>query len=143
MGNSKYQIGSSALDVLANAVKIGAEFEGWYTSSDFSSASKVDANTKLYNDVTLYAKFKTISSSSSKITFDYNGGVSEAIYDKFGNKLSTLTVSNYNGDFWSAHKTNIYISTGENDPKAKFGTRIYVGKDEYIGMYKVVAIQTS
>lgn len=45
------------------------EFDGWYTSSDFSEESKIASiPSELYNDITIYAKWKK---AVYEITYDY------------------------------------------------------------------------
>ena len=143
--NNEFVFGSYALKVLPKAVKNGQVFAGWYTSSDLSAESKVTSQTILKDNITLYPKFVSASESAT-VTFNYKGGASEEIYLKYGTKLTSLQVSNYNGAFWSGtpYKTNIFISTsGTNDPKATFSTRIYIGRDASTGFYKVISVLAS
>jgi len=142
--NNTFKKEMTALNVLPNAIKIGLEFEGWYTSSDLSESSKITNSYKFDGSVTLYPKFKN-PTGTINVSFDYNGGITEALYFEYGVKLSTITLSGYNGKFWDGtnYQSNIYISDKENDPKAQFTTRIYIALDEYSQLYKIISIQKS
>ena len=142
--NNTYKKEMTALNVIPGAIKVGAEFEGWYTSSDLSDSSKVTNSYKFYSSVTLYPKFKN-PNGTINVSFDYKGGINEALYFEYGTKLSTIVLSGYNGDFWEGinYQSNIYISDKTKDPTAQFSTRIYVALDEYTEIYKVIAIQRS
>lgn len=137
--NSVFEQGTEALAVLPGARKQGSTFIGWYTSSDLSEASKVTSSTVLMNDVTLYPKFEK---AVSKVTFDYNGGVSVELYKKYGTKVTSLGLDSYNGKFWDGtnYTKSVFVSNQANDPAAKFSTRIYFSKDELSGVYRVVSI---
>ena len=142
--NNVFKKDAMSLNSLPEAMKLGQKFDGWYTSSDLSSSSKVTASTKFEGTVTLYPKFVE-PSGSVNVTFNYDGGVSESLYLKYGTKISSLKLSGYNGGFWTGtnYKNNIYIDDKTNDPKAQFATRIYIAKDEHTEIYKVVNIQVS
>ena len=133
----------SAKDVLPNATKNGAIFEGWYTSSDFSASSKLTDASVISTSINVYPKFIVPSGDSTTVTFDYDGGISEVLLDKYGTKLTTLIVSSYNGNFWGTsnnYATDVFVSNAANDPLAKFSTRIYIGKDQYTGLYSIISI---
>ena len=67
-GTNNAENATSAIEgeeiVLKDATKEGYTFNGWYTSSDFSAASKVSSITMGSADVNLYAKFSSNSSGS-------------------------------------------------------------------------------
>ena len=143
--NSTFQSGATAGSVLPIASKNGAIFDGWYTSSDFAASSKLSDSTVLTSSITVYPKFVVPSGGASTVTFDYNGGVSEELFVKYGTKLTTLGVSSYNGNFWSGtnYANDVFISNSGSDPLAKFSTRIYIAKDKTTGFYTVVSILLS
>ena len=142
--NNIYKKENSILESIPEAVKVGAVFEGWYTSSDFDASSKVSSSAKFESDITLYPKF-TAATGTINVSFDYNGGTTEALYLEYGVRLSTLKLSGYNGDFWNMNNyaSNIFINNKENDPKATFSTRIYIALDEHTELYKIISIQRS
>ena len=148
LANVTFDKDVNALSVLPNAIKNGAVFGGWYTSSDFNASSKINETTVFTQNTTVYAKFIVSSGDASTVTFDYNGGVSNELYSKYGTKLTSLVINRYNStysDFWSSnseinYSSNVFVSTSANDPKAKFSTRLYIAKDMYTGIYTVVAI---
>ena len=137
--------GINALSVLPLAIKSGVTFEGWYTSKDLTSSSKVTSSTVLNASVSLYPKFLTTAGINAKVTFDYNGGVSDTLYQKYGTKLSSLTISSYNGNFWEGtnYASNIFVSDSNNDPKAKFSTRLYIKKNGNTNFYTIINILQS
>ena len=143
--NNIYDKGVKASDILPNASKSGYIFGGWYTSSNFEDSKQVNDATVFNTTVNLYPKFVEISGDSSNVTFDYNGGVSDSLYLKYGTKLSSLVLSGYNGAFWSGtnYASNIYISNSASDPKAKFSTRLYISRNEYTGLFTVIELQNS
>ena len=145
MTNNKFDQGTYLINVLPNAVKVGATFAGWYTSSTFDASTKVNSTTVLNGNINVYPKFTTASSVSTTVTFDYNGGVSEQLYEKYGTKLSSLVTSGLNGSFWSGtnYASNIFINESSTDPLAKFSTRIYISEDSYTGLYTIVSILQS
>ncbi len=128
--------------VLPNATLNNAIFEGWYLSSDYSESSKINNATKLNGNVKVYPKFKLVDGVYAQITFDYDGGVSEELYTKYGTKLTTLIISSYNGDFWNNNNyaNHVFVSTKANDPKAKFSTRVYLQKEEHSGLYRIISV---
>ena len=136
--------GTTIKSVVPNALKVGAIFEGWYTTSNFDSASKVTSSTKIDSNVTLYPKF-TDASASTNVIFNYNGGLTEDLFKLYGNKVSSVVLSAYNGGsgFFNGYSNNIYIDQKASDPKAQFSTRIYIAKDEYTNFYKIISILKS
>ena len=135
----------SAKDALPNATKNGAIFDGWYTSSDFVTTSKLTDSSVISTSITVYPKFIVPSGDSTTVVFDYDGGISDVLLDKYGTKLTTLVVSSYNGAFWSGtnYASDTFISNSGSDPLAKFSTRIYIGKDQYTGLYSIISILPS
>ena len=142
--NNTYKKEVNALSSLPKALKVGCVFEGWYTTSDLDPTSKITGSYEFNSNMTLYPKFEK-ATGTINVTFDYNGGVNETLYQEFGTRLSTITLSGYNGNFWEGtnYSSNIFISDKANDPGATFSTRIYIGKDEYTDVYKIVSILTS
>ncbi|MBQ8293625.1 MAG: InlB B-repeat-containing protein [Bacilli bacterium] len=143
LNNNTFEKGTLALDFLPNASKDEYLFAGWYTTKDFKDYSKITENTVLSASVTVYPKF--VAPNSDTIIFDYEGGVTEELYLKYGNKLTSLIVSSYNGAFWTGtnYASDIFVSTPANDPTAKFSTRIYIKKNMFTDLYEIVSILTS
>ena len=141
--NNKFTYGSLATEVLPKAIKTGQVFAGWYTSSDLNAASKVTSQTVLTDDITLYPKF-VAASESATVTFDYNGGATEELYLKNGTKLTSLVVNSYNTTpTVTSKKTNVFILPSSKAPSDSSSTRIYIGRDENTGFYKVLSVLKS
>ena len=143
--NNIFDVDVYAEDVLPTASKINARFDGWYLSSDFSSSSKVDSNTVFTKDTTVYAKFTNFEGLYANITYDHNGGASSQIYEKYGTRKTSLSITSYNGDFWNNnnYSSNIFISTQANDPAALFSRRVYIAQVENSGIYQVIDVKQS
>ncbi|MBQ4060416.1 MAG: Ig-like domain-containing protein, partial [Bacilli bacterium] len=110
------------------------EFKGW---------------DKDYNNVTSDLEITAIYEKSSyKVSYNFAGGLAEELYLKNGSAVSSLVVNNYNyneGAFWSNanYEKYIFIGLSSSDPGATFSDRIYIGKDENTGLYKIINILTS
>ena len=72
---------------------------------------------------------------------NFNGGVSEELYAA-NEANATINLTSYNGAFWSNNNyaSYIFISNSNNDPKATFSDRIYIGKNSITGFYEVKSI---
>ena len=119
-------------------VKDGYEFAGWTSSLDGSVVTEYPGYTSNPGNITYTANYSSGVEVNATVTFDYNGGVSEELYKANGTKATTLTISSYNGNYWSTYASDTYISINANDPKAKFSTRIYIGINNTTGLYTVV-----
>ncbi len=144
MENNSFIKDTMLLSAIPNAVKVGGVFEGWYSSSDLNESSRITSTTKIDDDIILYPKFSAVSSTTN-VKFDYNGGLTEELLNLYGNTISSLKISNFNGGegFFSGYNNNIYMDSKSTDPKAQFSTRIYIAKDEYTNLYKIISILKS
>ena len=81
-----------------------------------------------------------------QVVLDFDGGVSKELYNA-STPVASFTLNNYNtnsGAFWEGGYENyIYICDKENDPKATFSDRIYIGKNQYSGYYEIINILNS
>ena len=133
-------------ETLPTVVKTGYKFLGWKSSVNDEVVNTYPGYMTNPGAVTYTAQYVSLSESLNEtVTFDYNGGVTEALYKKYGTSQTTLVVDSYNGSFWTGtnYTSSVFVSTSANDPKATFSTRVYIGKDDYTGLYKVVGIINS
>lgn len=131
--------------ILPLAQKNKCEFLGWSLSESSNEIITSIPETQT-EDITLYAKYKDVTSYS--ITYDFNEGYTEELYSEKGKLITTISCDNYNynkGAFWAGTNYASYIFLGDssNDPSALFSDRIYIGKDINSGLYKIVDVVTS
>ena len=129
---------------LPQASKKGYIFAGWAktpTSKDYMT--RIPQSQK--EDITLYAHY--IKKNYYEITFDFDGGVADDLYKTCGKEVAQLVTDNYNynnGTFWGGqYSYDLFIGDQSHDPGATFSDRIYIGKDQYTGVYKVIKILNS
>ena len=129
---------------LPQATKKGYLFAGWAltpTSKDYMT--RIPQSQK--EDITLYAKY--IKKNYYEITFNFAGGVADDLYKACGSEVAQLVTDNYNynnGAFWAGqYAYDLFIGDSSHDPGATFSDRIYIGKDKYTGVYKVINILNS
>lgn len=86
--------------------------------------------------------------NAKEITLNYDGGSSKELYSSTSS-IAHFTLTNYNtnsGAYWGegqGYSKHVYITDKENDPKATFSDRIYIGKNKYTGYYEIIDIITS
>ena len=66
-GNNQIETTNGMIDMIPSATRSGYTFDGWYTSNN----EKVMENTKITEDITLYAKWQAINYT---ISYDLDGG---------------------------------------------------------------------
>lgn len=84
----------------SNPNKSGAQFIGWYTSKLCEENTKIDENTIIKENMTLYAGFVDEAPQTITITFDANGGKLSGpatVTVLVGNKLSKPTDPTFSG----------------------------------------------
>lgn len=125
--------------------KEGYDFVGWAKEAN-SSDTFTTLPTSCEGEVVLFAIWA--KAGAKTVTFDFNGGSSDELY--LANKSSattSLTINNFNnsdGTFWGGGYANyVYLTDSSKDPTATFSDRIYIGKDENTGLYKIINILTS
>ncbi len=85
---------------------------------------------------------------AKEITLSYDGGSSKELYLSTSS-IASFTLTNYNtnsGAYWgdgNGYSKYVYITDKDNDPKATFSDRIYIGKNKYTGYYEIIDIITS
>ena len=129
---------------LPEPTKDGYVFMGWKSSVDNSIVYKYPGYVVNPGNITYTAQWVSASSAvNATVTFDYNGGATEGLYETNGSLNSTLTLSSYNGNFWSIYAGNVFISTSAYDYKPLKSTRIYIGLNKNTGLHYVVSILTT
>ena len=94
-------------------------------------------------------KYKiTCMEEPDQVVLEYDGGVSTELYREAVTPVTTLKVDNFNynqGAFWAQENYRTYVFMGNKsaDPGATFSDRIYIGRDELDGYYKVISILLS
>lgn len=81
-----------------------------------------------------------ITKEPNQYVLNYNGGISQELYASLI-PLSTLSINNYNGNFWGPYKTDVFVYNSNNNPT--FSDRIYIGKNSNTGFYEVKSIVKS
>lgn len=96
---------------LPTPTKVGHIFAGWYTSSTFDEASKVDSNMVVTSSVTLYAKFNVLQYT---ITFNANGGTltspSQVTYN-YGETINAPSNPTRTGFIFAGWYTDVSLTT--------------------------------
>lgn len=142
--DAKFEYAEGYQYILPTPSKKGYLFVGW-TESPTSSSYMTRISNKSKTDVTLYAKY--IVKNYYDVTFDFNGGLSSELYLQNGTPIATIDCNNYNyndGSFWGGEYPNcVFFGDSSHDPTATFSDRIYIGKDSYTGLYKIINILNS
>ena len=129
--------------VLPEPTKTNYVFLGWYIGSE--KITEIDKNNR--GNLHLVAIWEAIEGELYDITYEYNGGVSTELFLTNGTPAGEFDINNYDnkeGTFWGGGYANyVYLTRSAYDPKATFSDRIYIGKDELSGSYKIISILTS
>jgi uncharacterized repeat protein (TIGR02543 family) len=126
------------LSYIPDAIKQGYEFVGWYTTSDFNESSKVTSSSKFETYMTLYPKFES-NEQVLTINYNYNGGLSKALYQSNGTLKGTFSAVFRPGSSPLPSDEFDIIYYKSDDDKYKGLNRIYVEFDLELELYKIVA----
>ena len=140
----KYATVYNAATTLPTPTKEGYIFSGWQSSVDGSVVYKFPGYTTNPGNITYTAIYREESTDiSAMVSFDFNGGVSEELVKTNATLDSTLIVSNYNGNIFSAdlYPSNVFIHPSTSSVTGNNFVRIYIGYNEYTGMYYVLSVQ--
>lgn len=133
------------------------EFEVIWTSNDENVATVTDSGVikgikegvaSIFVNYGEIEKEVVVVVNAKEITLNYDGGSSEELYSSTSS-IAHFTLTNYNtnsGAYWGdgqGYSKYVYITDKDNDPKATFSDRIYIGKNKYTGYYEIIDIITS
>ncbi len=139
--NAKDTFSSDDIITLLNPTCDGWDFAGWYTTPTFDEGTKVLTTFGFTDDLVLYAMWEK---HIANVTFDFDGGVTQDLYDEKGTAESSLFVNNYNsndGGYLDTAGECIFINSGEfiyGNPVNAY--RIYIALDPVTSLYKVIGV---
>ena len=136
--NNVYKKDTMKVSYIPDAIKQGYEFLGWYTTSDFNESSKVTSSSKFETYMTLYPKFES-NEQVLTINYNYNGGLSKALYQSNGTLKGTFSAVFRPGSSPLPSDEFDIIYYKSDDDKYKGLNRIYVEFDLELELYKIVA----
>ena len=81
-----------------------------------------------------------ITKEPNQYVLNYNGGISQELYASL-TPLSTLSINNFNVNFWGSYSTDVFVYNSNSNPT--FSDRIYIGKNSNTSFYEVKSIVKS
>ena len=110
-------------------------FTGWKSSLDGSIVYDFPGYMSQPGDITYTAQW----GADLEAVFDYNGGVSEELYNVNGNVLGSLSLSvhNDNAHYADLMNSNIFIYKADNVFNSDYSYRYCITKNSNTGLYEV------